>query len=205
MGAWIEFAVDWVVGLVRDWGYGGIFVMMTVESSFVPFPSEIALIPAGYLAAKGEMNAILAATVGVLGSLLGASINYGLAVWLGRPLIARFAHYLPGAEGTFHASERYFERHGEISTFVGRLIPGIRQLISLPAGLARMNIARFFLYTGLGAGIWSTVLVIVGYLAGASEETWRPLLREATLWMLAGAAVVIGGYVWVHRRAGHAE
>jgi membrane protein DedA with SNARE-associated domain len=202
VGSWIEFAVDWVVAQVLDWGYGGIFVMMAVESSFVPFPSEVALIPAGYLASKGEMSAVLAIGAGVLGSLVGASINYALALWLGRPFIDRIARIIPGTEGAFAASERFFRSHGEISTFVGRLIPGIRQLISLPAGLARMSPLRFGLYTFLGAGLWSAILVAVGWWAGSAEETWRPLLREATLWLLGGAAVIVAVYVWIHRWAG---
>ena len=98
------------------------------------------------------------------------------------------------------ASERFFRRHGEITTFVGRLIPVVRQLISLPAGFARMNVARFALYTGLGAGIWSAVLVAIGWWAGTNEETWRPLLREASLWLLAGAAALVALYIYVHRR-----
>ena len=202
MGSGIELAIDWVVGQVREWGYAGVFIMMAVESSFVPFPSEVALIPAGYLASKGEMNAVLATGAGVLGSLTGASINYALALWLGRRFVDRIARIIPGTEGALAASERFFRRHGEISTFVGRLIPGIRQLISLPAGLARMNVARFGLYTALGAGIWSTILVAVGWWAGASEETWRPLLREATLWVVVGAAGIVGVYVVLHRWAG---
>ena len=182
--------------------------MMAVESSFVPFPSEVALIPAGYLASQGEMNAFLATGAGVAGSLVGAFVNYGLALWIGRPFVRfveRVGRFLPGGASGLEATDRYFESHGEITTFVGRLIPGIRQLISIPAGLSRMSVARFGLYTGLGAGLWSAILVAVGYLAGASEELWRPLLRDATLWVLAGLALLVGGYVWVHRRASHAK
>lgn len=202
MGEWLEIAVDQVIGLVRGWGYPGIFVMMLVESSFFPFPSEVALIPAGYLASRGEMNPFVATLVGVLGSLAGAFVNYGLALWLGRAALERLAGHLPGAREPLLASERFFERHGEVTTFVGRLIPGIRQLISLPAGLSRMRLGRFALYTGLGAGLWSAVLVAVGWIAGESEETWRPLLREATLWVLLGAGALVVGYAYLHRRAG---
>lgn len=199
----LEAGVDLVVGWVRDWGYAGIFLMMLVESSFVPFPSEVALIPAGYLASRGEMSGVGAVLAGVAGSLAGALINYGLAAWLGRSFLAwlsRFGRILALGPDSLAASERYFERHGEITTFVGRLIPGIRQLISIPAGLARMGLGRFVGYTALGAGIWSTLLVIVGYLAGASEEVWRPMLRHATGWMLGAVILLIVVYLWYSRR-----
>ena len=200
MGTWIELAIDWVIARVQDWGYGGIFVMMTIESSFVPFPSEVALIPAGYLAAQGEMNPAVAAGIGTLGSLLGAFINYGLALWLGRPFVERVLRMVPGVSpAQLATSERFFARHGEITIFVGRLIPAIRQLISLPAGLVRMNLFRFTLYTGLGAGIWSAILVALGFWAGGNEEAWRPLLRTATVGLLLGAGGLIAGYVLLHR------
>jgi len=200
IGEALEAAAFWVVGLVRDWGYAGIFVMMTVESSFFPFPSEVALIPAGYLAAQGQMDPVLAAGVGVLGSLTGAFFNYWMALWLGRPALQRFGRYVLIGARQFDAAERFFLKHGEVTTFVGRLIPAIRQLISIPAGIARMGLVRFALYTALGAGIWSAILVAVGYWAGANEEVWRPLLREATLWVLGGVALLIGAYVFVHRK-----
>jgi membrane protein DedA with SNARE-associated domain len=199
----MEAAVDGLLGLVKAWGYTGIFVMMLVESSFVPFPSEVALIPAGYLAYQGEMDPLLAVACGVAGSLGGALINYGLAFWLGRTFLAWLARFGPWfALGQRHlqAAERYFASHGEITTFVGRLIPGIRQLISIPAGLSRMNLARFLGYTGLGAGLWSAILVAIGFVAGGSEEVWRPLLREATLWVLLAMALLVAGYVYLHRR-----
>jgi membrane protein DedA with SNARE-associated domain len=202
VGEWLEFGVDWVIGLVRGWGYAGIFVMMTIESSFFPFPSEVALIPAGYLASRGEMNPVAATGAGVLGSLVGAFVNYFLALRLGRAFVEWLGRWLPGAEASLATSERFFRSHGEITTFVGRLIPGIRQLISIPAGLARMRLERFALYTGLGAGIWSAILVAVGWIAGESEATWRPLLREASLWLLAAVLTVVLAYLWAHRRSG---
>ncbi|MEE8557195.1 MAG: DedA family protein [Myxococcota bacterium] len=200
MGTWLELVIDWVIARVRDWGYGGIFVMMTIESSFIPFPSEVALIPAGYLASQGEMDPALAAGIGVLGSLLGALINYGLALWLGRPFVERVLRRIPGVSpAQLATSERFFERHGEITIFVGRLIPAIRQLISLPAGLARMNLFRFGLYTALGAGIWSAILVALGFWAGGNEDAWRPLLRTATVGLVLGAGALVALYVLLHR------
>ena len=196
----LELAVDWVVARVQEWGYAGIFAMMFVESSFVPFPSEVALIPAGYLASKGLMDPVLATLAGLGGSLGGAILNYGLALWLGRPLLQRVARYFGVGQGQFDSAERYFARHGEITTLAGRLVPGVRQLISIPAGLARMSIPRFVLYTGLGAGLWSAILVAIGYIAGENEEQWRPLFRDATVWLLLGGGLMVALYLYLHRR-----
>jgi membrane protein DedA with SNARE-associated domain len=197
----LEAVAVWVVEQVRDWGYLGIFVMMTIESSFVPFPSEIAMIPAGYLAAKGQMSAAGALLAGIAGSLAGAYVNYVLSITLGRAVLLRIGRFVLLGASQLEASERYFARHGEITTFVGRLIPGIRQLISIPAGVARMRLDRFTLYTGLGAGIWCAILVGIGFWAGENEEVWRPLVPKATLWVLLGVGVLVAGYVWLHRRA----
>ena len=196
----LELVVDWVVARVQEWGYGGIFAMMFVESSFVPFPSEVALIPAGYLASKGLMDPVLATLAGLGGSLGGAILNYGLALWLGRPLLERVARYFGVGQGQFDSAERYFARHGEITTLAGRLVPGVRQLISIPAGLARMSIPRFVLYTGLGAGLWSAILVAIGFIAGENEEQWRPLFRDATVWLLLGGGLMVALYLYLHRR-----
>lgn len=200
MGELLHQAIDWIVATVHEWGYGGIVVMMAIESTIVPFPSELALIPAGYLAAQGKMDPFIATFCGMFGSLLGASLNYAVSLWLGRPIMERIGRYVFVTAEKLDAADRYFARHGEITTFVGRLIPGIRHLISIPAGIARMNLARFALYTSLGAGIWSAVLVAVGYWVGANEELWRPLLQKATLWLFGGIAVLVVGYVWYQRQ-----
>lgn len=200
--------VAWIVELVAAWGYSGVFVMMLVESSFVPFPSEVAMIPAGYLASQGQMNPVLAVLAGIGGSIAGALINYQLAVRLGRPALEKMGGYLFLKPESFQAAERYFDQHGEVTTFVARLIPGVRQLISVPAGLARMNMSKFILYTGLGAGLWSTVLVVLGYVAGAQEELWRPLLGRTTGWLLLAMLLLVAAYVKVHlgrRVAGESE
>lgn len=192
--------VIWIVELVSSWGYTGLFVMMFIESSFVPFPSEVAMVPAGYLVSQDRMNAGLALLAAVGGSLGGALLNYQLALRLGLPVLERIGHYFFLKPESFQAAEAYFDRHGEITTFVGRLIPGIRQLISIPAGLARMNLPRFFLYTALGSGLWSAILVAIGYIAGAHEEVWRPLLQKATTWIVLAVFALILGYVWFHKR-----
>lgn len=200
MGDSLHLAINWVVETVAHWGYTGIFVMMFVESSFVPFPSEVAMIPAGYLASQERMNAGLAILAGIGGSLGGALLNYHLALHLGLPVLERIGKYFFLKPESFEAAEAYFEDHGEVTTFVGRLIPGIRQLISVPAGLARMNMARFCLFTGLGAGIWSTLLVGVGFVAGEKEDLWRPLLKEVTLGALVSLLLLIVIYLVLHHR-----
>lgn len=149
--------------------YWTVTLLMTIESSFIPFPSEIVIPPAAYhAAANGEMNLILIILFATLGACMGAIINYFLALWIGKPLVYRFADSKLGhlclLDGDkVRIAEDFFNKHGAISTFVGRLIPAVRQLISIPAGLARMNLAKFIGFTALGAGIWNTVLALLGF------------------------------------------
>jgi membrane protein DedA with SNARE-associated domain len=145
--------VNFIVSTVGALGYAGIFVMMFLESSFFPFPSEVVMVPAGYLSQKGEMNIFIAIFMGILGSVAGAIFNYYLALKLGRPGILKFVK-----EEKLKKLEDFFKKHGHISTFTGRLIPGVRQYISLPAGLGKMNIFLFTIFTALGAGIWVGLL-----------------------------------------------
>jgi membrane protein DedA with SNARE-associated domain len=158
--------VHWLTETIFALGYPGIVVLMAIESSFFPFPSEVVLPPAGYLAAQGRMNVYLAIGSGLVGSLIGALVNYYVAVLVGRPFLHRYHKFFLMRESSLERAEEYFRRHGEISTFVGRLIPVIRQLISLPAGVARMRLDRFLSYTALGAGIWCVVLTVIGYVVG---------------------------------------
>jgi len=189
-----------IVSYIGDMGYWGIFLLMFLESTFFPFPSEIIMIPAGYLAFKGEMNIYIVILVGILGSLGGALLNYYLAQSLGRKLILKFGKYFFIKEETLDKLDTFFTKHGEISTFTGRLIPGIRQLISLPAGLARMNIATFSFYTSLGAGIWVVVLVLVGYLVGSNEELISEYLKSATLIALVSVILITIFYIVRNKR-----
>lgn len=165
-----ETVVNWLVDTISAIGYPGIALLMALESSFFPFPSEVVMPPAGYAAAQGRMNPWLALGAGTLGSVLGALFNYWLAVRLGRPLLHRYHKYLLIKEASLERSEEFFRAHGEISTFVGRLIPVIRQYISLPAGLSRMRLDLFCLYTALGAGIWCGVLTWIGWYLGLHSE-----------------------------------
>jgi membrane protein DedA with SNARE-associated domain len=181
-------------------GYWGIFLLMFLESTFFPFPSEIIMIPAGYLAYKGEMNLYIVVLMGILGSVGGALLNYYLAKSFGRSFILRYGKYFFIKVETLDKLESFFAKHGEISTFTGRLIPGIRQLISLPAGLARMNMAKFSFFTALGAGIWVVVLVGVGYVVGSNEALISEYLKSATLIALVSVVLITIFYVVRNRR-----
>ncbi|MGE4294166.1 MAG: DedA family protein [Campylobacterales bacterium] len=191
--------IAWIVETVGALGYWGIVFMMFLESSFFPFPSEVVMIPAGYLASKGEMNLYLAIGCGIAGSLLGALFNYYLAVTLGRKALLRWGHYVFFTEETMRKVETYFERHGHISTFTGRLIPVVRQYVSLPAGLARMNLMLFSLFTALGAGIWMIVLTLLGYFIGENEALIKPYLHGALAITLIAVAVLVMLYLLFQR------
>lgn len=204
----LESFMRWLLDRFRDLGYPGIVVLMAIESSVLPLPSELVMPPAGYLAAKGEMQFWVAIACGVLGSVLGALASYGVANWLGRPLLLRLGRYVRITETGLARSERYFAAHGEISTFLARLLPVARHLISLPAGLARMNLPRFVTFTALGALAWCTVLTWVGWVIGRKEDVILAVLDaearsyagRVTLVLLPVLALIVAGYVWWQRR-----
>ena len=193
--------IDWVLQTVHNWGYGGIFVMMMLESTVLPVPSELVLIPAGYLAHQGQMNLWLIVLSATLGSLVGASINYAFALWVGRPFLQRWGRYFFVRPELLDKTDHFFQRYGAISTFTGRLIPGIRHLISLPAGLTRMNLSQFGFYTALGAGLWSLVLTLFGYFLGGNQALIQQYQHYITVGVIAFVVVVIGAYVlWQRHR-----
>ena len=195
----------YLVDTIGVLGYPGIFILMTIESScFIPFPSEIVMIPAGWHIHEGTFSWIPVIASGLAGSVFGAWINYCLALKLGRPFFIRYGKYFFVSEAAIKKSEAYFARHGSITTFVGRLIPGVRQLISLPAGFSRMPFWRFTAYTALGAGIWMTILTVIGYLVGSNEELVTRYVHSALVWSLGGAAVLVVLYIKLQRwrRAG---
>jgi membrane protein DedA with SNARE-associated domain len=182
--------VNFVVDTVGSLGYIGIFMMMFLESSFFPFPSEVVMVPAGYLAYKGEMNIYLAIFAGIAGSLTGALFNYFLAVKFGRSFLVKYGKYFFIKEETITKMEEFFKSHGHISTFSGRLIPAVRQYISFPAGLARMNLLTFSIYTTLGAAIWVVILTLLGYYLGDNEALIKEYLRYIIVGILILLAII---------------
>ncbi len=208
----LESFVSWLLNLFRGMGYPGIIALMAVESSIVPLPSELVMPPAGYLAAKGEMSLAVAVACGVLGSVLGALANYGLARWLGRAFFLRLGKYVFITEKGLDRSERYFAAHGEISTFLGRMLPVVRHLISIPAGIARMRLDRFVVFTGLGALVWCSILTGIGWFIGSREDVILEVLNReaqryagrAILVLLPILAVITAGYIWWQRRRARA-
>ena len=194
-----ELAQD-LVDLIFDWGYLGVFLLMAVESSFIPFPSEIVLVPAGYLASQGEMSIVLIMISGVGGSISGALINYYLALKLGRRIILKYGKYFLIKESTVDRMDVFFVNHGHISTFIGRLVPGIRQLISIPAGISKMNLAVFSTYTALGASIWAIILVMLGYFIGENKELLDLYLKQITIGVLLILVLLGSWYAYAIKR-----
>lgn len=192
--------ITWLLTTIGSMGYWGIFLLMAMESSILPVPSELVMPPAGYLAQQGEMNAWWAIACGTLGSLAGAYANYFGARYLGRPLILKYGRYIGISATKFARVEKFFLRHGEISTFIGRLLPVVRHLISLPAGLSGMNHLRFSLYTLLGAGIWCTILTGIGYLIGENLDLVLRYSQTALLWTIVTCALILAVYIFVQRR-----
>ncbi|MDD6055170.1 MAG: DedA family protein [Helicobacteraceae bacterium] len=191
----MQIIIDFIVESVGAFGYFGIFFMMFLESSFIPFPSEVVMIPAGYLAHKGEMNFFITILCGILGSLAGALLNYYLAFYFGRELLIKWGKYVFFKEETMQKMEEFFARHGHISTFSGRLIPVVRQYISLPAGIGKMNLALFSFYTSLGAGIWVIILTTLGYFLGENEALIKQYLHLITFALLI--LVLLGILVYI--------
>jgi len=197
----VDEIVKAIVDIVGQLGYWGIFIMMFLESTFFPFPSEVAMIPAGYLASKGEMSLVLAIVVGTLGSLLGALFNYYLAKKYGRKGVLTFGKYFFFNEKKLIKMENFFLKHGSFSTFVSRLIPGVRQLVSLPAGLSQMDLKKFALYTTLGAGLWVVVLALLGYFIGSNEALINAYLHQIVLITLGLIVIATIVYFFMNKKS----
>jgi membrane protein DedA with SNARE-associated domain len=196
----IHDLMQMLVNGIGSLGYPGIFFLMALESSLVPVPSELVLPPAGYLAQQGLMNPWIAILAGTFGSLVGAYANYFCAHYLGRPLIIKYGKYFLVPPDKFQKVERFFLRHGEISTFIDRLLPVVRHLISIPAGLAGMNHLRFSAYTLLGAFIWCSILTWIGYIIGSNQDLIMAYSRQAVIWALAGSCLLVVTYIWFQKR-----
>ncbi|MFA6806986.1 MAG: DedA family protein [Bacteroidales bacterium] len=182
--------------------YGTITLLMAVESSFIPFPSEIVVPPAAYKASQedSDINIVLVVVFATLGAIIGALINYYLSLWLGRPIIHKFADSRFGrmcllSSEKVTKAENYFIIHGKSSTFVGRLVPGIRQLISIPAGLSKMPLLPFILFTSLGAGIWNIVLATLGYIAHGQADIIEKYTSELS-YILLGLGILFILYLF---------
>ena len=196
-------SIPFIAWCLEHLNYWVVTLLMAIESSFIPFPSEVVVPPAAYMAATtGEMNVFLVVLFASLGACIGALVNYWLARYLGRPLVYRFAESRIGHmclidSEKVEKAERYFDEHGAIGTFFGRLVPAVRQLISIPAGLARMGLGRFMLYTTLGATLWNSILAGMGWYigrhySGQLEEKVAQYSGELKIAMLAlGVAVVL--------------
>lgn len=185
---------DFLLNISSNLGYWGVVFLMTIESSFLPFPSEIVVPPAAYLASKGEMNVFIVILSGVFGSILGALINYFLASSLGRFLVYklsehRLAKYVLINKENLEKAEKYFLKNSNSATFFGRLIPVIRQLVSIPAGFSRMSLGRFVFLTSLGSFIWVSILAALGYFLGSNQETLNLYYKELS-WLAAGLIII---------------
>lgn len=198
--------IQWCLDHLNYWT---ITLLMAIESSFIPFPSEVVVPPAAWKAGSGNgMSVYLVVLFATIGADLGALINYYLAKWLGRPIVYKFANSRIGHmclidEAKVQHAEEYFEKHGALSTFIGRLIPAVRQLISIPAGLSRMKLGTFLLYTTLGAGIWNSILAAIGYYLSTVPgiETEEQLLAKVNEYsheigyVFIGIGVFVVGYL----------
>lgn len=197
--------VTFFLDIFKGWGYEGILILMALESSFIPFPSELVVPPAAYLAQQGEMNVYFVVLAGVAGSLIGALLNYFLALTLGRVIVyklinTKIAKVFLLSEKKLIDSEKYFREKGEISTFIGRLIPVIRQLISIPAGLAKMNLKKFILYTFLGALVWNIILALLGYFLGDQQELIIAYYKEISFFIILAAVIYLIYYIAKKRK-----
>lgn len=197
----MEQFFGFILDLAKDWGYLGIVFLMAIESSFIPFPSEIVIPPAAYLAYTGDMNIYLVVLFGVLGSLIGASVNYFLAMGLGRPLVytlveKKWARLFLLSKKSVEKSESYFLKYGGISTFLGRLVPAVRQLISLPAGFVKMKFSSFLFFTFLGSALWVSILAALGYFFGAKQEVFKLYYKEISMVLIVFAVLILAFYAY---------
>lgn len=195
----IEDALAWLMHIIEAMGYWGVFVMSALESTFLPIPSSATLIPAGYLIHQGTWNGPLVFAIAIAGTLVGSLANYALAYYCGRYVLVRYGKYMLMDEAKLQSIEAFFEKYGAMSIFLGRLVAGVRHFISFPAGLAKMNVFQFSLYTALGGGLWTLILLVLGYMIGDNKDlvtSVLPYLKGA--FVLAVAAYV--AYLFYNRR-----
>jgi membrane protein DedA with SNARE-associated domain len=195
----LETALSWLMHIIETLGYPGVFIMSALESTFLPIPSEATLIPAGYLIYQGTWNGPLVFALAVAGTLTGSLANYTLAYYCGRFMLLRYGKYMLMDEAKLLKMESYFEKHGPLSIFLGRLIFGIRHFISFPAGLARMDLKQFILYTALGGGLWTFILLGLGFMIGDNKELVTSLLPAIKVLFV----VAIAGFAFYKWKKSH--
>ena len=197
---WQEI-ISITISTVSDLGYLGIFVLMFLESSFIPFPSEAVMIPAGYLSYTGNMNLILVIISGIGGSVIGATFNYYLGYKIGRHLLIKYGKYILLNEKKIRRVESLFNQHGEVATFIGRLIPGVRQYISFPPGITKMKFLNFLIFTATGASIWVTILSLLGYYIGINQILVQQYLFQVTFILIVICASILVIYIIHYKRS----
>jgi len=185
-----------IVELVESWGYLGIFIMTFIESTFVPIPAEITLIPAGFLVSKGELNFLMVWLISTLGTLGGSLTNYYIAYFFGRSILVKYGKYFFINEDKLKAMEYFMTRHGPISMFSGRLLPGVKHFISFPAGLGRMDIKMFSIFTALGGAIWCGILIYLGYLIGENEHLIVKYIKRVNFILFVSIVCMVAFYIW---------
>ena len=189
--------INWILGFTQGLNYFGIIILMAIESSFLPLPSELVIPPAAWLASEGQFNIYLIVLCGTIGSVIGATVNYLLSMWLGRLIVykiadhkvARFLHITPEK---IEKAEAFFLKDANYSTFIGRFIPVVRHLISIPAGFSKMNYGKFVLFTALGSFFWVSILAAIGYFAGSNRELLSTYFSELK-WVL-----LLIGVIWIY-------
>ena len=184
------------VELVELFGYLGIFIMTFIESTFVPIPSEVTLIPAGYLVAKSELSASLVMLWSILGTVGGSLFNYTIARYFGRALLLRYGKYFLINDERLQSIENFFKEHGAISTFSGRILPGIKHFISFPAGLGKMDLKVFCFYTAAGGAIWNGVLLVLGYFIGTNDDLIKKYIKQVNIGLILFIACLVSFYIW---------
>ncbi|MBL6665271.1 MAG: DedA family protein [Rickettsiales bacterium] len=196
----IHHIIELLVHYINQVGYIGIFIGMFLESTLVPIPSELIMIPAGIAVSLNTMSMPLVLLFGITGNVAGAGFSYIMSQKIGRPIILKIGKYFFVKESAIIKIENYFKNHGPISVFTGRLLIGFRHFISIPAGLANMNLKKFYLYTTAGSTIWTTILTILGYFIGKNQQLLEEYLKEITLIMLIVILISIPIYIILKKR-----
>ncbi len=188
----IETAISWLMHVIEALGYPGVFIMSALESTFLPIPSSATLIPAGYLIHQGVWNGPLVFAIAIAGTLAGSLANYALAYYCGRYVLVRYGRYFFMDEQKLDIVEQFFLKHGSMSIFLGRLVAGVRHFISFPAGLAKMNLVKFSFYTSLGGGLWTLILLSVGYMIGDNKD----LVAQTLPYLKIAFVVLVAAFVF---------